>query len=79
MYQLGMVEDPVRGRPPADLEGARHSIDMLAVIQEKTRGNLSAREQQLLDQALYELRVAYVALASGQPSGGKPGAPKAGR
>ncbi|MBI2955877.1 MAG: DUF1844 domain-containing protein, partial [Acidobacteria bacterium] len=62
MYQLGLVEDPVRGRPPLDLENARHTIDMLAVLEEKSRGNLTPREQQLLEQALYELRVSYVTL-----------------
>ncbi|MFQ5663798.1 MAG: DUF1844 domain-containing protein [Terriglobia bacterium] len=75
MYQLGLVEDPGRGRIPADLEAARHTIDMLAVIQEKTQGNLSATEQRLLEQVLYELRLSYVTLTSGQ----KPGAPKVGR
>ncbi|MBI4466998.1 MAG: DUF1844 domain-containing protein [Acidobacteria bacterium] len=74
MYQLGLVEDPARGAIPADLEAARHTIDMLAVIQEKTRGNLSPREQQLLEQVLYELRLAYLSLTSGP----KPGSPKAG-
>lgn len=74
MYQLGLVEDPVRGRPPADLEGAQHTIDMLGIIQEKTRSNLTPQEQRLLEQVLYELRVSYVALATGR----KPGAAKAG-
>lgn len=83
MYQLGLVEDPVRGRPPADLEGAQHTIDMLGVIQEKTRGNLTAAEQRLLEQVLYELRLSFVALAGGKSAqgssapGGKPGAPSA--
>lgn len=65
MYQLGLVEDPARSGIPADLEAARHTIDMLAVIQEKTRGNLTPREQQLLEQVLYELRLAYVSVTSG--------------
>lgn len=72
MYQLGLVEDPVAGRIPADFEAARHTIDMLGVVQEKTRGNLSPQEQQLLEQVLYELRMSFVALTTGQ----KPGAPK---
>ena len=73
MYQLGLVEDPVAGRLPADFEAARHTIDMLAVVQEKTRGNLSPQEQQLIEQVLYELRMSFVALTGGQ----KAGAPKA--
>lgn len=63
MIQLGLVEDPAGGRIPADLEAARHTIDMLAVVQEKTRGNLTPPEEQLLEQVLYELRLAYVKLA----------------
>jgi hypothetical protein len=65
MYQLGLVEGPGQAPIPADLQAARQTLDMLAVIEEKTRGNLSAREQQLLEQALYELRLTYVQL-SGQ-------------
>lgn len=72
LYQLGLVEDPVEGRIPADLEAARHTIDMLAVLEEKTRGNLTPREAQVLEQVLYELRLAFVNLAGGQP----PGAPR---
>lgn len=74
MYQLGLVEDPTRGPIPADPEAARHTIDMLAVIQEKTRGNLTPQEQRLLEQVLYELRLAYVAVTAGK----KPGVPQAG-
>jgi len=69
MYQLGLVEDPGRGPLPADLEAARHTIDMLALLQEKTRGNLAPKEERLLDQLLYELRLAYVGVSSGKVSG----------
>lgn len=64
MYQLGLVEDPAGGQLPPDLEAARHTIDMLGILQEKTRGNLSPQEAQLLEQVLYELRIAYVNLSS---------------
>lgn len=73
MIQLGLVEDPAGGRIPADFGAARHTIDMLAVVQEKTRGNLTPQEEQLLEQVLYELRLAYVNLSSGS----RPGGPKA--
>ena len=43
-----------------DLEAARHYIDMLGVLQEKTRGNLTAEEQQALDNALSDVRFGYV-------------------
>lgn len=84
MLQLGLVEDPVHGRVPPDLEAARDTIDMLGVLEEKTRGNLAPREEQLLGQMLYELRMAYVALTGGPaargapPAGGKPAAPRRG-
>lgn len=72
MFHLGLVDDPLHGPSPVDLEGARHTIDILAVIEEKTRGNLTPQEKQLLEQALYELRLSYAAVASGQHPGGKP-------
>lgn len=58
---LGDVEDPVSGQPAApNLPAAQQMIDLLAVLEEKTRGNLTAEERQLLDQLLYELRMRYV-------------------
>lgn len=62
LYQLALVRDPKGPPPQMDLEGARHTIDMLGVIQAKTKGNLTAAEQQLLDQALYDLRMSYLAI-----------------
>ncbi len=64
MYQLGLVAEPGSPPPPPDPEAARQSIDMLAVLEEKTRNNLSAEEKRLLEQVLYELRMAYVSLGS---------------
>ncbi len=75
MLQLGLVEDPVHGRIPPDLEAARETIDMLGLLEEKTRGNLTSSEQRFLEDVLYQLRVSFVALTSGPKSG----APKAGR
>ncbi len=75
MLQLGLVEDPVHGRIPPDLEAARETIDMLGLLEEKTRGNLAPSEQRFLEDVLYQLRVSFVALTSGPKSG----APKAGR
>ncbi len=60
MMQLGLVAvDPEQPLEP-DLPAARDTIDMLGVLQEKTRGNLSAREEQMLKNALAELRMAFV-------------------
>ncbi len=50
----------MQGRTVVDLEGARQFIDILGILQDKTRGNLDAREAALLDGALYDLRMKYV-------------------
>jgi len=57
---LGGYQDPVSGHIPKNLEIAKQSIDILGIIQEKTRGNLTEDEEKLLDSALYELRMRYV-------------------
>jgi len=57
---LGGYQDPVSGHIPKNLDHAKQSIDILAIIQEKTKGNLSDEEKQLLDTSLYELRMRYV-------------------
>jgi len=75
MLQLGLVEDPVHGRIPPDLEAARETIDMLGLLEEKTRGNLTPSEQRFLDEVLYQLRVSFVALTGGP----RAGAPKPGK
>ncbi|MFL6231428.1 MAG: DUF1844 domain-containing protein [Pyrinomonadaceae bacterium] len=64
---MGMTEHP--GMPPGevDLPLARHCIDLLATIREKTRGNLGAQEEQILDSILAELRMQYVSLTSARP------------
>jgi uncharacterized protein DUF1844 len=59
--QLGLLHfGEEKERPSPDLRTARHSIDMLAMIQEKTRGNLSLEEQRLIENSLTELRFRYV-------------------
>jgi len=50
-------------RPEPNLRLARHSIDLLAVLAEKTKGNLSLEEQRLLENSLTELRFRYVQVA----------------
>ena len=71
-------------QPQVDILGARQSVDMLGVIAEKTKGNLSAEESRLLDSALFELRMAFLeitqalarsaaAKASGAPRPGPAG------
>jgi hypothetical protein len=58
---FGDLPDPdTNERRPMDLEAAEQLIDILAMLEEKTRGNLTAEERQLLDQLLFELRMRFV-------------------
>lgn len=59
MMQLGLMQEQ-GGHPGVDLLGARQTIDTLGMIAEKTKGNLTPKEQAFLQNCLYELRMAYV-------------------
>ncbi|HWZ81436.1 MAG TPA: DUF1844 domain-containing protein [Terriglobales bacterium] len=59
MMQLGLMIEQ-GGSPHVDLIGARHTIDTLSMLGDKTKGNLTQKEQTFLQNALYELRMAYV-------------------
>jgi len=60
-FQLGLMHfGPENERPKPNLDLARHSIDLLAILQSKTKGNLSMEEQRLLENSLTELRFRYV-------------------
>jgi hypothetical protein len=62
LFYLGELS--ARGAEPSmNLDMAKHNIDMLGVIEEKTRGNLTDEEKRLLDGALYETRMRYVGIA----------------
>ena len=59
---FGDMPDPVSGgQKPPNIEAASQMIEILAMLDEKTRGNLTAEERSLLDQVLYELRMRFVA------------------
>jgi hypothetical protein len=61
LYHLGLVPDPETNRPgTVDKVLARQTIDTLELLQEKTRGNLDAEENHLLESLLYELRMRFV-------------------
>jgi hypothetical protein len=63
---LGDLPDPEGAQAPEpNLEGAQQMIDILALLDEKTRGNLSAEERQVLEQVLYELRLRFVEVSGG--------------
>jgi hypothetical protein len=59
LVHLGMVENPVTGKRDRDLAQARFVIDLLHVLEERTRGSVTAEERARLDQLLHQLRSAY--------------------
>lgn len=59
MLQLGLMHEQ-GGQPQLDLIGARQTIDTLSMIAEKTKNNLTPKEENFLQNALYEMRMAYV-------------------
>jgi hypothetical protein len=59
LMQMGMAA-PEGGQPQVDLMGARQTIDIIGLLQEKTKGNLTSKEQTMLQNVLYELRMAYL-------------------
>ena len=61
LIHLGIVPDPITGEQKKDLAIAKQTIDMVAMLQEKTRGNLTEDEAQLMESMLYDLRMRYVA------------------
>lgn len=60
MVGLGLVSSPTGERIPPSPEVARHFIDLLEVLQKKTRNNLDADEKRMLDQVTYDLRMRFV-------------------
>ena len=66
--QLGLMHfGEERDRPEPNLPLARHSIDMLGVLMEKTKGNLSTEEHRLLENTVTELRFRYVYVSEQKP------------
>jgi Domain of unknown function (DUF1844) len=61
LYHLGLVPDPATGKQGTrDLALARQSIDILEMLEAKTKGNLTADEARLLEDLLYDLRMRFV-------------------
>ncbi|UCD89304.1 MAG: DUF1844 domain-containing protein [Desulfobacterales bacterium] len=60
LMQLGVIEDPVTGEKAKNLPLAKQTIDILGMIEEKTKGNLTEDEAAMLKNILYELRMLYV-------------------
>lgn len=64
LFSLGAIPDPRTGQRVAHLDLARHHIDMLSVIEEKAKGNLSEEEEKMLATTLYELRSSYIQMTN---------------
>jgi hypothetical protein len=65
---MGGMQDPSTGKPiPADPMMARFHIDLLGLLEEKTKGNLEDDEKSLLSQSLHELRMMFVQVTSAPP------------
>ncbi len=64
---LGSFRNPETGAPIVSLEIAKHHIDTIEMLQEKTKGNLTAPEKNFLDNILYNLRMSYVRMSSAPP------------
>jgi hypothetical protein len=58
---LGEVPNPYTNKKEEDLEAARHTVDILGMLKDKTKGNLTKEEEQLLESVLYEMRLKYMA------------------
>jgi len=72
MLQLGLMRQQ-NEQPRVDIIGARQTIDTLSLIAEKTKGNLTAVEQNFLQNSLYELRMAYVEVTNALARPPQPG------
>ena len=70
LFAMGAIADPRTGQRTLHLDLARHHIDMLAVIEEKTQGNLTEEEANTLAGTLYELRTRYVQAANSSQGAG---------
>lgn len=60
LVNLGMIDDPATGGKSKNLAMAKQTIDILAMLQEKTRGNLTNDEDNMLRSVLYDLRILYI-------------------
>lgn len=65
MIGMGAVPDPVTGQVSRDLAVAKQNIDIIALLKDKTKGNLTGEEDSLLEGILYELRMVFVQAQKG--------------
>ncbi len=60
MLQLGFLSNPETGKKEKNLPAAKQTIDILQILQEKTQGNLTSEESQLLEASVYDLKMTYL-------------------
>lgn len=64
LMHLGVVENPVTSKIEKEPESAKQTIDLITLLKDKTRGNLTEEEEKLIDDVLHELRLWYVKIVS---------------
>lgn len=72
MASMGMIPDPHTGQPSVHKPMAKHFIDTLGMLQEKTTGNLAEEEATMIRDALHQLRMAYMAVPETPPAAPEP-------
>lgn len=60
LVKLGVINDPISGKPEVDMEYARRLIDLIDLFKEKTKGNLTGEEENFVESVLYKLKTTYV-------------------
>ena len=65
---LGQIPNPMTGRPEMDLEAAGSIIDILQILEQKTRGNLTPYEKEVMEKTLYQLKLLYVQARQRNPA-----------
>ena len=78
-YQLGKTVSPITGKIERDLNEARVSIDLLTMLQEKTKGNLLEDEKKILDNTIYTLQMNYIDEVNRGEKKEDSGSPEAGK
>jgi hypothetical protein len=66
LFHLGEISDPATGDKQQDMVLVKHTIDTLQLLEDKTKGNLTDEEQEILKNVLYDLKMRYVAKVSKQ-------------
>lgn len=60
LYHLGEIQDPATGKSEVNYDLARHAIDTLVMLQDKTKGNLTGDEEEMLKNIVYDVKMRFV-------------------